>query len=431
MATVDIPCNPIDIAAGVASHDITMIIDIPADDLDTGSLELDEPAIKIFPEPWPFPAASLKEQLQWLTDPLGSRTGEQRLALRKAPRQMFSWGWLCDQDEYARGKRMGRERGATFIGFPVWSESVKLDVTVDAAATSILLDTTTADWRVDDMVLFWKSSSQYKHMLVQSISDTEIFFHEAIGEEFIRPDVMPVRRCRFLDGVTGDRLSYYVEVRSEFLVIDSIDLSANWVTDFDQYEGLDVITERPEIVSRIAEKLIRSSTVVDNQFGPVDYEPAKDYADFGQTLGFLDERPGPLWRRRLWLHSLRGKQKAFWLPTFNNDLELMVANNGISPVLTVRNIGPAAAPALSYTGNHIFIEMQDGTHYYKQIIGAADNGTTDDIQISSAFGVAIDPADIAIFGFMHKVRLDSDTVEIEHRPSQISLTTIPVIEVLE
>lgn len=400
---------------------------------DTGAVQLGPSnsgvGVKAFPEVWPFLASTLTEELQWLTDPLGSRTGEQRIALRKAPRQIFSYGMLLTQEEYSHSKRILRERGVGLIGFPIWSEAVQINVTVNSGDTSVSFDTSTADWRAGDMIVLWKGDQRIQK-LVATVNPAGLDFFGEVGEEIVNPEVVPVRRCLFTDGLSFDRLPEYASVRAGFLVVDNVDLSSEWSSDFPQYLSLDVITERPEMVKPLSDKIVRSAEVVDNQLGLVHYEEVKDYIDYGQMLGFLDERPTQLWRRRLWLHSLHGKQKTFWLPSFNNDLRLMATNNGVSTTLSVKSLGLATAPSPTYTGKHIMIELKDGTRYFRQISSATEgSGGNDNIVVSSAFGASVAPANIAIFSFMSKMRFDSDSIEFEHMPNALTLTAIPAVEV--
>ena len=53
---------------------------------------LPAPPLAEIPEPMVFrPLAGSTESLEWLTEVLQARTGEQRIAQRKAPRQSFSF----------------------------------------------------------------------------------------------------------------------------------------------------------------------------------------------------------------------------------------------------------------------------------------------------------------------------------------------------
>ncbi len=427
MATVHV--EPLGITTGapdLGSPTIGLSIAVEPQSLVAGAPVLGQPDVVVLPETWPFHAKPVSETLEWLTEVLGGRTGEQRLALRNAPRQSFSYSVRLSSAEHARAVSFAKRRAGTVIGVPVWMEGVNLTVDLTAAEDSIALDTTAGDWRLDGGVVIWERSDKFAVARVASVSPGSLGLLGPIGQDFHKPTIMPLRPALVPEGFSVDRQATYSDVGAKFLVIDNRDLAGLWASDYPQYQGLDVVTEKPVLVASVAENIIRSADYVDNGFGPIRVEALRNYADFGQTVSFLEKRPGGVWKRRLWLHLLRGKQKAFWLPSSNQDLALQATIGAAATTVLVKSVGHPS----SYLGRHVMMLLNNGTSLMRQITGAASSGGgNDSIVISASLGQTVTPADIAMFCFISKVRLNADQVPIDHRLVDASVVNVPVIEV--
>ncbi|PSJ55812.1 hypothetical protein C7I85_26365 [Mesorhizobium soli] len=388
---------------------------------------LDRADVVVLPETWPFRARfPLAETLEWMTEVLGSRTGEQRLALRSAPRQSFSYSVRLSIADYARGAAFARRRVGTVIGVPVWAEGIDLAVDIAATASILPVDTTAGDWRVNGGVMIWERSDKFVVARITSVSPDSLELLAPIGLDFQKPAIIPLRFALVPEGFSVDRNTTYSDVGTKFLVTDNIDLAAAYVSTYPKYQGLDVVTEAPLLVANVSDSIVRSMELNDNGFGPIVVETLRSYVDFGQTVSFMESRPSGVWKRRKWLHSLRGKQKPFWLPTFNQDILLQANIGAAATTALVRSIGHPS----SYIGRHVMILLKDGTRLQRQITNAgASDGGNDTIVISSSLGKSAAPADVALFCFISRVRLNSDSVSIDHKYIDASVVNIPVIEV--
>ncbi|RLP22270.1 hypothetical protein [Mesorhizobium sp. YM1C-6-2] len=425
MATVNVTSADLTLAAHIVPAVKTALDYLlhPAD-LVMDEIEFTDPNYVILREPWPFrPLLPVTETIETLTDILSARTGEQRIALRKAPRQFFSYAVRTTPARFSRAKDYARRRAGTPVGVPVWIEGISLAGDVGAADTTIAIDTTRGDWRVDGGVLIWESPERYARCRISAIADDMLTLLGPVGGDFIRPTILPLRSALPYEGFQVLRDTTYQDISAKFQVIDNIWLDED--AGYDQYEDLDVISETPKLVSDIAESIVRAAEYVDNGFGPIVVETVRDYVDFGQTLSFHEWRGAALWRRRCWIHSLNGKQKPFWLPSFNADLSLQATIGAAATTITVASISPDVD---SYAGQHVMILLTNGTKFYREILGAAPAGFNDVLTISSALGQSVAAADVALFCFMSKVRLSADSVEIRHEFDDASIVSIPVIE---
>lgn len=379
---------------------------------------------------WSYrPEVGCRETLEWNTDGFGGLTGEQRIALRSAPRQMFDYTTrLLDGPQFSRAKVFARRNGALPVYVPVWSEQAFLGA-VGSSDTVLTFDTTWGDWREGSFLVVWQDDVTYAVCEIDTVTGTDITLTAIVGTTFTQGVVCPVRTAILTNGMAIERQAVFSNVSAQFLVTDNIDLAEDYVTAYPQYQSMDVMTDAPRLVSDVNESIIRAAEYIDNGFGPVVIETTKDYADFGQTVSFHDERGPVLWQRRLWLHALRGKQKTFWLPTFNQDLVLQASFLSGATAITVKSISPASG---FYLNKHVMIRLNNGNRYFREITNAASaGGGNDTLTISSSLGVAVAPSDISMFCFISLVRLDSDRVEIDHSYELCSVVSVPVMEVPE
>lgn len=375
-------------------------------------------------ELWPFrPQLGMVERLAWLSDVMSVYTGEQRLKLRAVPRQNFEMSHRLDDRGLILAKQFAQRNRAVAVLVPVWLEQVQLGAVADTD-TGLSFDTTAGDFRAGGQIVLWKDAETYALATVDTLSTGGMTLTAAVGTAFANPLVMPVRTALANNGYTIGRNTTYSDASAKFLVADNVGLTPT--SDlYPQYNSMDVVTERPALVTNVSESIVQSADYVDNGFGPVALEVARDYADYGQTVSFLDRLGSPFWARRTWLHSLNGKQKPFFLPSFNNDLVPTGTIGALDTTITVKSIGVPA----DYTGRKVMIETVAGTRYFRSIDSATAGSGTGSIVIDSALGASLDPVDIKAFSFMSQVRLNADQVTMTWRDYDVVSTAVPVIEV--
>jgi hypothetical protein len=424
MATVDVSPSGFDAGAPVLdSPDIKMIVNIVPSGFDAGVPALEAVHITILYQLWPFrPELPAQETLEWLTDMLASRTGEQRIALRSAPRQMFAYSFRMLPAMLGWAKAFAQRRAGAPLSIPAWVEQQVVG-DIGSADTTIACDTTWGDWREGVGIMIWEDWDNNAITFVDAVADDQITLLGPLGRDFTRPTIAPIRTALATEGFQIRRDTTYADVSGKFQSQDNVFLDGD--AGYPTYLDLDVLTESPKLIADISESIVRAAEYVDNGFGPVAVETLLTYSDFGQTLGFHETRGARLWRRRLWLHSLMGKQKAFWLPSFNMDLQLQADIGSADTVITVTSVGPPSF----YAGKQIAFFLKDGTTLFAQINSAAADGANDDLTLAAALGQDVAIADIGVLCFMSKVRLNADTVTFDHQFEDASTVSVAVTEV--
>lgn len=186
-----------------------------------------------------------------------------------------------------------------------------------------------------------------------------------------------------------------------------------------RYRGRDVLMDPSILRQPLAETLSQSFDGVDSGLGPVIFEPLRDLVEHGSVLTLKDFGPEDSWSRRRWLYHLRGRARAFWLPSWGRELVLQQEALAGDDLLIV---APRLEPS-DWIGRHVLLDLP-GQPVFRVITSAS----LDPLGLR----LGIDPLDrdvpIATPGhLMTLVRLDTDRIEIEHRPAGTELS-FPVLE---
>lgn len=376
---------------------------------------------------WPFvPQTKFRETLQWMTDVMQAYSGEQRLALRAAPRQQLQYEFQLDQDQYSRAKAISTQWAHRVYGAPVWAEASRVGQLAQGI-TVLTFDTTNADYRADDIVLVWESDTKFTAAETISVTSTSIALKLPLDQNFSNAYVMPLRFARTLNGSEFSRDAHTVtRARLQFLVNNNVDLGAS--IGFPQYRGVDVMMDRSVVLSDMSEKILRAIDVFDNGSGPVTVDQERAYPDRSEVLSMDALNRADAWRMRKWLHARRGRQRTFWLPGWNPDLIIL---ENVGPAGTGITVRPIGYP-LYYGVTDIMVVLNNGTSLYNRVLSGATNIDGNEVlSLAAPFGVGFNTTDVAFICFMKHVRLDTDQAELTHDYAGRMSTSLAVIEVPE
>jgi hypothetical protein len=381
------------------------------------------------PPLWPFTAAeSVSEVLEWRTDVLQARAGEQRIALRSLPREIVMFRHRCDALDMARAAELVRAGFAEEWSVPLWHMAQQPMVDLVQGDLEIALDTSVADFRAEGFAAIALDGREVMPVGISAVAADRIILAEPLvlqaptmtvsaGRVTVAPlrigilaSSLEIVRRRQNDGT----------VSATFLLRDAADLAPLVLPS---YLGYPVQTDPSLTRAPLTASLRRAVEYVDNGFGPVVIDPLRDVFERGETITLKAQSPAERWALRRWLWSLRGRQASFWLPTWGRELQLQATMTSGSAQMRVAPVAELAA----YVGRKILLEMPGGPRF-RTITAAVAEGSVHRLTISSNLG------DSVMIGtrvhFMTLVRSDADRVEIEHG-AVASDVTLPVVEVPE
>ncbi|WP_323034927.1 hypothetical protein [Pararhodobacter sp.] len=384
------------------------------------------------PPLWPFPAAQeISEVLEWRTDVLQARAGEQRIALRPRPREIVTFRHRLDALGMARATELAR---AGFVGdwdVPLWHLAVQPVADLTQGATEVPIDPTVSDFQAGKLAGIAVDGGEVAPVAIATVQPDRLILAEPLGLQLPamsvaarRITVVPIRAGILTSPVEITRRRQGDgTVTASFLLRDTPHLSP---LTLPSYLGRPVQTD-PSLVRRsLAASLRQAVEYVDNGFGPVVIEPIRDLFERSEAITLKAQGPAKRQALRRWLWSLRGRQASFWLPTWGHELQLRSAMTPgaelmrVAPVVSVASIG-------SYVGRRIMLEMP-GSLRFRTITAAIEDGPDHRLTLSSNLGEAV-PLGTKVH-FLTCVRSDTDRIEIQHG-AVASEVTLPVVEVLE
>lgn len=376
---------------------------------------------------WLFPAAQeIAEVLEWRTDVLTSRVGEQRIALRPRPREIVTFRHRLDALGMARAAELARAALAGDWHVPLWHMALHPDADLAQGAAEILLDTVLADFRSGELAALAVDGREAAAVAIASVHADRLILAEPLVLQLPSPVVAALRIT--VAPIRAGVLTSAIEVirrrqgdgtvTASFLLRDTPDFTPPVLPI---YLGRPVQTD-PSLVRRpLTASLRRAVEYVDNGFGPVVVEPIRDIFERSETITLRAQGPTARHALRRWLWSLRGRQASFWLPTWGRELQLRAAMTSGSTLMRVAPV--ASLPA--YVGRAILLEMPTALRF-RTINAAILEGADHRLTLSSNLG---EPVSLTTrVHFLTAMRADADRVEIQHGVVA-SEVTLPVTEV--
>jgi hypothetical protein len=191
------------------------------------------------------------------------------------------------------------------------------------------------------------------------------------------------------------------------------------------YKGYYVVTDRILMFGSVEESISRDLDVIDSVTGTIELDTLSNKVRRRGSVTAFARTAQDRWKTRSWFHYLRGKQKAFWISTWNTDMELSTLMTNSSYSMEIKNIGFTLFVG---TGD-VVVRMKSGTVYYNRILGAEVlTDGTERLAMENLFPIDLDPAQVEAISMLHLVRLDSDDVEFSYNSGamEVSLPTMGV-----
>jgi len=379
------------------------------------------------------------EKLKFLTDIIRTADGsEQRIAIRKNPRQFFDWDVRMDDMEWDKQRvdTLMFDWQSRIWGVPMWHEATTLTVAAAVGTLTVNVDTTAdADYRVDGLVMIFADSQTFDVQTISSFTANTITLKNATLNAFsVGATVAPLRTGNLRRSVSSSRFrSADQKLRLSFRIIDN-DSDLADTSAFDSYNSKVLLdTCNVMVSSTLAEQFVRELIVIDNPAGIVTQDSPWDSGMHGFPLTLRAYSKAELWDLRQLVHALRGKQVSFYVPTFNHDLTPTGPLASASQDLVIENIGYTQFVRGRQPKNHIWMRLLDGTVYTREITSYVETTTAlETLTMNAAWGADIALADIDRISYLEEVRFNSDDITIRHeRGDRLVHVSAPVITTFE
>ena len=370
------------------------------------------------PRLWPFAASGeIIEVLEWNTNVLISRAGEQRIALRALPREIVTLTHRVDALGLAKASELARAGFAGPWHLPMWHMAQRPTVDLVQGSTEIHLPTGLAAFHTPtngapSYVAIAIDGGPANAIEITAIEPDRLMLAApmtgVLPAPLVRSNraaIMPLRPAQLSAPIEITRRHQNdATITATFLVQATTDLPA---PDLPIYQGAMVQTNPSLTRAPLASTLKQTVEYIDNGFGPITIEPLRDLFERGETITFKANTPSDRHDLRRWLFALHGRQTPFWLPTWGAELQLRTTMTASTTLMRIAPIADLSA----YAGRHIMIETSAGLKFRK-INSAVLDGANHRLTLSSSLGVPL------VLGakahFLTMVRADADRVEVRH-----------------
>ena len=388
------------------------------------------------------PQRGFTEGLMWKTDIMESWDGgEQRVRMRKLPRQDFAMSYRMDnQNERATAQNALFGGPSRTFGVPLFHVARDLGADLSPGATVISVDTTNMDFRSstteeDRLVVLWREYNDFEVSVISvgGVTASTITINQGLvgSHPAATTIVMPVQ-ISLLNDSNAWSVSRNAELQDftcQWLAEEVTDLAD--LSGLPTHEGTVVFDDPNYIQDVLTETMMAKFRVFDGGVGNFVVAERRLSPEINFAKGFETQNDADSFTLRKRLYGLLGRQKAFYIPTFRKDFVLVNTIGGGDINLDVEPVGYTRFNPNTYAPfGDIMIELNDGTRFFREIVGTVEGvglPAREELEMKTNLGVPVLVSDVKRISFLYKVRLASDRIEIFHGNRGHYSVRIPLI----
>jgi hypothetical protein len=366
------------------------------------------------------PEAPVTEKLAWFTDLIVSKDGsEQRWQIAPEPRQEFNYTFpATDKRKVLAFNTVWGALSKEWL-VPVWSQAQDYGV-ISAGLTTLPDVVLDSELRAPGLALLWQNDTEWQIIGFDSLSGDDLLLN-TLTQAFSDAWLIPLRTGFMRENSVRKLNGYETTFDLSFTVLDNAALT---VAAPAQYLGEDLYTV-PTLFKgdELSDDMLSNIDLFDPMVGPVAFYQNWDHSKIARTYRVVCEGPAEAWELREFLHRRAGRFRAFWQPTFENDLRLESTGTIVSTVNIVKD------DFIRYATDRTHIAIQAAGVWYPRAITLITEVDDDTVQLtlSSALNVAADR--ISCISWLGLKRLNTDQVEIRYIGNGVAEAEFRILEV--
>lgn len=380
------------------------------------------------------PEKDVNFSMGFLTDIITAADGsEQRIALRKQPRERWTYKFLLDGASRIRFKNLFFDWQANFFGVPVWEDQVELLADTSVGATSFQISGgDDVDFRVGGLAVVISDELTADTLTLSAATDTLLTSSTNATYGHTAGDVVcPIRVCRVV-GPIRSKIFRGTDLEEFTVTFEAVDNNTGAptgsTTDWNSntYDGkvlLDECNLVPGTTIRSEER--RQIVVIDNQTGNVDQSTTWAKNKRATRKGFLMQNRLAFKNVKALLRALRGRQTSFWLPTKKNELIVTDSLTIGSALMDITNVGYVRFVQSREPKATFKITFTDGTSLIRVVQSAIDHPsdtTKERLTLDTTWPASRTVDEISKVEFYEQVRFDSDDFRFSmDRPGNVRM----------
>lgn len=421
---------------------------------------------------WPFRPdweSGVLERLEWLTDLMGSTKGaEQRRPQRFTPRRTLEVTFLPHGTQRSKFDLLVMEKGNDDWYIPLWFDVDTLKESTPAGQTAINTPYEDREFTAGGYaVIRPPTSANHDHhtfvhefVKVTGIKQNRLIVErgqlDTVALDWPRgSEIYPVRLARFTDQPSVSVVTAnIVSTNMKFTITEpnewygdkhysgygavygmaygkTYDVSPRTPAKnlgkvvepkfMPVFENLRVMNSTPDYNQDMNLSYDRLINVLDNSNGIPAYQDALGFATPGQQHTWFLRGRGEQAAFRTMLYYLRGRVRPVWVPTFNDDVQLIAPSLAGQNWIDIQKIGYTDGGKNSINRQCLAIQKNNGEWIFQRITGTANVDDHERLELGESFAKDLNPEDVYKISFMAVARLDQDGVEINHVTDNMGL----------
>lgn len=373
----------------------------------------------------------LVERLEWKTDILTSLNGsEQRISYRKYPRRIFTHSYIPDSDEEVQNWKYYFAKAMSGVYLvPLWGEAMKVTAAVPAGGTTVSGDYSRLDDTLGNGTSYFllvspdggTSESFYSTTRTTTLVTRSVGTHDNAYP--VGSWIVPMEYCFTENG--GSYQPFAVNAAQldvVFTMREYYELEGKNPTThvFTTHNGKLVLDIRPLGDSQ-KETFWENMERID--YGNViEVLSIQSVANINSARQYISKGDEDRQWWKAFLNQIQGQRKSFYAPTYKEDLTVTVQPTQGGSNFTVKTTSGLTANVWwenIQSHKNLAIFTVDGAMQLKEVHpDTVNNGDgTVTVELTTGLTNTADGSTIESVSFLELVRLGSDTVEIEHRPT--------------
>jgi hypothetical protein len=375
--------------------------------------------------------AAFTEVYEWSTGVLRGRSGdEQRFMRRQHPRVTIETENLVNRADMQYVQNLINGWQQQRFAVPLWNHSEQITKTYPAGTTEVDMLTTGVPFKSGGLLMFWRGVQDFEVVEVKSFTADKITLSRPTIKEWGEDSRLAlcvagnmarqVQLNKLTDSITRSNVIRFESDAKEWESFQQLR------DDHKKFKGLPFWDAMPDWTRGIETTMSRESrNTVDYLAGPQIVTDLADQTDETFTYEYLLKTRDEIKKFKNLLYRTRGQAALFWVPSWTNDLELIDIAAAGATNLKIRDSGVTAFLTGKNARTAIMLATNSGILMYAGITGikAGDNDAV--VTIDQGVPEQVEPKDVRMFGFLRRVRMDTDTIRIEYITDGIARVSVP------
>jgi hypothetical protein len=324
-------------------------------------------------------ATPLLERLEWKTDILKSKNGlEQRIKLRENPRHTIEYDFLVTRQELRELQvQLLRWQGTLWV-VPLWMHVQQTTQDLPVYQSRIYLPKTSSyEYQVGSYICLWGSRTVRDILKVAAVGSNYVDTQSPTTKAWpAGTPVMPGRDGRLRESITLKAITAETATGVIQAVLEntaSFSYAVNTLVD-----GLTYFSYEPNRANAVDTTWQRNVGYIDYQTGPIAAYDLEGRSSIVRTFDYLHIGRAAVSRVRSLLNHCDGMQKAFLLPSFQCDMEVVGGPYSAGQnLLYIRDINYTEDDFSRLNYAYIRIELTSGQPMVRRVIAAAPSSISE------------------------------------------------------